>query len=148
MKSVSPYTIFNITNNTFSGNRANINGGGIYSGSSAVELMNTIVANNTSDNCFGIITSLGFNLEDTNTCGFTKMTDLTNTNPQLGPLQDNGGPTLTHALLPISPAIDRADNAACPTDDQRGKPRPIDICDSRSSAAFWVALFNDTIASS
>jgi hypothetical protein len=35
-------------------------------------------------------------------------------------LADNGGPTLTHALLPGSPAIDTAETAACPATDQRG----------------------------
>ncbi|MCO6042745.1 right-handed parallel beta-helix repeat-containing protein [Aeoliella sp. ICT_H6.2] len=47
-------------------------------------------------------------------------------NPLLGPLQDNGGPTLTHSLLPGSPAIDAGDPAAVagvgdvPEFDQRG----------------------------
>ena len=54
--------------------------------------------------------------------------DQTNTDPMLGPLQDNGGPTLTQALLPGSPAIDAAastDIAGNPvTVDQRGFPRP------------------------
>jgi hypothetical protein len=40
--------------------------------------------------------------------------------PHLGPLQDNGGPTLTHALLPGSPAIDAGNNVADLADDQRG----------------------------
>jgi hypothetical protein len=42
----------------------------------------------------------------------------------VGPLADNGGPTLTMALLPGSPAIDAADTAAAPPTDQRGFPRP------------------------
>ena len=48
--------------------------------------------------------------------------------PLLGPLTDNGGPTLTHALLPDSPAINRGDlNAVAgfdgvPEFDQRGEP--------------------------
>ena len=41
----------------------------------------------------------------------------------LGPLADNGGPTLTHALLAGSPAIDAADTAVCPATDQRGVAR-------------------------
>src|SRR5262249_50678305 len=49
-----------------------------------------------------------------------------NTDPQLGPLQNNGGPTQTQALLPGSPAIDAGDNAGCPATDQRGGPRPLD----------------------
>jgi hypothetical protein len=39
--------------------------------------------------------------------------------PQLGPLQDNGGRTWTHALLPGSPAIDRGNNAFGLFVDQR-----------------------------
>jgi beta-glucanase (GH16 family) len=42
----------------------------------------------------------------------------------IGPLAGNGGPTLTHALLPGSPAIDAAGDAACPATDQRGVARP------------------------
>jgi hypothetical protein len=41
-------------------------------------------------------------------------------------LQDNGGATLTMALLPGSPAIDAGDNVNCPAADQRGFPRPVD----------------------
>ena len=38
-------------------------------------------------------------------------------------LADNGGPTLTHALLAGSPAIDAGDTAVCPATDQRGVAR-------------------------
>ena len=48
-----------------------------------------------------------------------------NVNPLLGPLQDNGGPTFTHALLPGSPAIDAGRSVGLTT-DQRGAPRPVD----------------------
>ena len=44
--------------------------------------------------------------------------------PLLGALADNGGPTLTHALLTGSPAIDAGNDAACPATDQRGVTRP------------------------
>ena len=47
-------------------------------------------------------------------------------NPDLGPLQDNGGPTQTMALLPGSPAIDTGDSSGLST-DQRGDPRPVDF---------------------
>lgn len=42
--------------------------------------------------------------------------------PQLGPLADNGGPTMTHALLPGSPAINAGDDSVTETTDQRGLP--------------------------
>jgi uncharacterized repeat protein (TIGR01451 family) len=52
-------------------------------------------------------------------------------NPDLGPLQNNGGPTDTMALLPGSPAIDLVDSATlCATPDQRGIARPTPVCDS------------------
>ena len=44
----------------------------------------------------------------------------------LGPLQDNGGPTWTHAPLSGSPAIDQGKSFGLTT-DQRGQPRPFDI---------------------
>ena len=50
--------------------------------------------------------------------------------PRLGPLADNGGPTLTHALLSSSPAFDAGSNALAVdvngqplTTDQRGEVR-------------------------
>jgi hypothetical protein len=54
----------------------------------------------------------------------------------LGPLQDNGGPTMTHALLPGSVAIDHVPASMCLdengdplTTDQRGFPRDDSMCD-------------------
>jgi len=38
---------------------------------------------------------------------------------------DNGGPTLTSALLFGSPAIDAGDNSTCASTDQRGAHRPV-----------------------
>ena len=91
-----------------------------------------IVANSPSgDNCAGgtsgTLTSQGHNLDSGNTCGFAGPGDLVNMDPQLGPLQDNGGPTPTQALLPGSPAIDAGgDDCPPPATDQRGFPRPVD----------------------
>src|SRR5438045_8503037 len=54
---------------------------------------------------------------------------VTNTDPLLGPLADNGGPTRTHALLPGSPAINAGNSSGAPATDQRGAGRvgPVDI---------------------
>src|SRR5262249_745180 len=71
-------------------------------------------------------TSNGHNLESGNTCKFTAPTDFINTNPLLGPLAKNGGPTRTHALLSASPAIDTGDPGTCPPTDQRSIVRPQD----------------------
>ncbi len=56
----------------------------------------------------------------------TAIGDQTYTNAQLGPLQDNGGPTATMALLPGSPALDKGKSLGVTT-DQRGLARPVDI---------------------
>jgi hypothetical protein len=117
-----------INNSTISGNSAN-RGGGIASG--AATLQNSIVANNSSENCYGTMTSHGYNLSSDNTCNFDNAGDLNNTDPLLGPLQNNGGPTQTMALPSGSPAVDAGNPNGC-TDslghllktDQRGKPRP------------------------
>jgi hypothetical protein len=71
----------------------------------------------------GTIVSNGHNLDGDGTCGLGEPTDLPGTDPLLGPLADNGGPSETHALLPGSPAID-AGPPTCEATDQRGVPRP------------------------
>jgi hypothetical protein len=129
-----------MTNVTFADNvllRLNGMGGNIFQGydpTSFVQFKNTLVVYNSSGvSCFidaGSITSLGHNLSNDNTCNLTATGDMTNTNPLLGPLQNNGGATFTHALLPGSPAINAGDNNGCPSTDQRGVPRPqAGICD-------------------
>jgi hypothetical protein len=84
------------------------------------------------EDCCGPITSIGYNLDSDGTCDLTSGGDKSNNHDaKLGPLQDNGGPTLTHALLFGSPAIDAGDPNGCTdpsgnllTTDQRGFPRP------------------------
>jgi hypothetical protein len=58
-------------------------------------LQSTIVANNRpGNNCFGTVTSLGFNLSSDTSCSFAGSGDLNGTNPRLGQLRNNGGPVL------------------------------------------------------
>ena len=99
-------------------------GGGILSDGTVV-FINAIIANIPPGvDCGGGFTSLGHNLDSDGTCNLTQPTDLSNVDPLLGPLQDNGGTTFTHALLPGSPATDAGDDANCPDPDQRGVARP------------------------
>ncbi len=122
-----------VTQSTISGNSASgVGVGGIFDSQGnfdpgTVTLSRSIIANNALRNCAGSITDGGYNLENATSCGFSQSTSLTNTNPGLGPLQDNGGPTLTHALSPGSPAIDKGTSAGLTT-DQRGTgfPRTFD----------------------
>jgi hypothetical protein len=122
-----------INNCTMSGNQANSVGGGISNaGSNAtLEIGNTILNASTQganivNGQGGTITSRGYNLSSDNAAGFlTGAGDQINTNPILGPLQDNGGPTFTHDLLAGSPALNAGDPNFTPPpfDDQRGYAR-------------------------
>lgn len=87
-------------------------------------LINTLLATNAPTNCSGSITDAGHNLSSDNSCIFTNVGSVNNVDPRLGPLQDNGGPTLTIALLPGSPAIDAGITLAGIATDQRGVVRP------------------------
>ncbi len=134
-----------VTNATLTANRSNQPGGG-YFGDSGSTFKSTIVAANSAAsghaNCDGPMapSSAGNNLEDTmpTTCNFTAAGDLVGVPADLGPLADNGGPALTHALLAGSPAIDHIPLAQCTqqgtpqpvTTDERGVPRGLDgACD-------------------
>ncbi len=78
-------------------------------------------------NLSGTVSSDGYNLASDDGGGFlTAATDQANTDPMLGPLQDNGGPTFTPALLPGSPATDQGYGFGL-TADQRGLPRTLDL---------------------
>jgi len=90
------------------------------------------------------VTSQGNNIEDADTCGFTLLTDLKNTEPLIAVLADNGGLTETHDLTETSPAVDAGSQTICDDvvtrvgadTDQRGQLRTLDgdldttaICD-------------------
>ena len=122
-----------ISSVTIAGNNVNAPGGALLNRGQA-QFKNTIVAGNTATpagNCAGTGTfaSGGFNLESANSCVFNAAGDLVNTDPHLGPLQNNGGPTPTQALPVGSPAVDTGDCSPLPgapplTVDQRGVARP------------------------
>jgi hypothetical protein len=125
-------SIVTVSNSTISDNSAPSVGGGIYNAAynasiAGVETGNTIFdAGSSGENIFnsaGTVTSLGYNVSSDDGGGFlTGAGDQINTDPLLGPLQNNGGPTFTHALLPGSPAIDAGDPNFTPPPfyDQRG----------------------------
>jgi uncharacterized protein (TIGR03437 family) len=125
-----------VVNSTIVNNNG-VSGGGIRSGTliasaiSITTLRNTIIANNSSPNITNTvnatITSLGYNLTSDGGSGFiTGTADQINTDPLLGQLQNNGGLTLTHALLDGSPALDKGQSSGSTT-DQRGVRRPMDL---------------------
>ncbi len=123
---------------TLTANTAGRGGDGIsntsqYDQIGTVALMNSIM----DGDCEGPASSAGGNLESPgNTCGFDQPTDQRNLSAEdlaLAPLQDNGGSTKTHALLPGSVAVDQIALDACRVDeDQRGELRAwgqMPLCD-------------------
>ena len=116
-----------VTNSTFSGQNYGVGNEGTLSISSCtitgnlsdgiinegpLTLSNSIVTGNTANNIRNVNSNVVIN----------GGTNLIAGDSMLGPLQDNGGPTYTHALLPYSPAIDAGNSPL--TTDQRGLARP------------------------
>ena len=136
--------------------------GGIYTNSATLSLKSNLFSGNfkhtvydsgpvvvvnvkdTASDGSGAASSEGHNLFATET-GITGLvpSDLRNVAAPLGPLQDNGGPTQTHALPINSPAIHAGDNAGAPATDQRGVERPqggtVDI-GAYEAAAFAILI--------
>ncbi len=155
-----------IYNATITGNGAQF-GGGIKGTGLWLALRNTLLAGNSASvdgpDCYAMTAaSGGYNLiGNTAGCGISVGTgDLRNVEPDLGPLQDNGGPTDTHALMLDSLAVDAGNPVGCLNDvgeelvtDQRGFARPVDgdgdmqaVCDigayelAPTTASFSVFL--------
>jgi CSLREA domain-containing protein len=141
-------------NVTITGNIANSDafgtldfGGGVYKEDGTLTFRNSILTNNlhlneagppSNDECFGGITSTGNNIVTVPVGGICSIAgSYAAVGASLGPLQNNGGPTQTHALLTGSAALDAGNPAGCTeivgeilTTDQRGEPRPVGVaCD-------------------
>lgn len=104
-----------------------MNGGAINNRLGTLDIKSTILKRGESGsnivNDSGTVTSHGYNLSSDDGSGYLiGPGDQINTDPLLGPLQDNGGLTFTHELLPGSPAIDTGDPTFTPPPlfDQRG----------------------------
>jgi uncharacterized repeat protein (TIGR01451 family)/CSLREA domain-containing protein len=113
-----------LTNVTVANNSGSVSS--MFNTGGALTVKNTIFASSSLANCNAAITNGNNNLQfpDT-TCGPSFISG----NPNLGPLQNNGGPTQTRDLLAGSLALETADTATCagaPVSnlDQRGFNRP------------------------
>lgn len=145
VESVGATTLTNctITANTasqqFASGQTRNGGGGVANFgnfSSTPTLKNTIVAGNdspTNPDVAGEINSNGYNLIGDGTGGTISPmegdqigTSDAPIDPLVGPLQNNGGPTETCALLAGSPALDAGGAVEGLTGDQRNLPRPVD----------------------
>jgi len=127
-----------MTNSTVYNNQSKGAGGGVRrDNTQPTTIRNSIIAGNSSTQTSEEDVSGAFVSEGTNLIGNTMgssgwiSTDLLNTDPMLGPLADNGGGTMTHALLNGSQALDAGNNSlavdpqtqAALTGDQRGFQR-------------------------
>jgi hypothetical protein len=145
-----------ISNNTVT--RSDRTGSQLYSGTfgtgmATIQFRNTIISGDGSrPNLFvgagGTFISQGYNLSSDDGSGFlTGDGDFTNTDPMLGPLRDNGGPTKTMALLAGSPALNAGDPAQLGVADQRGVARcgGVNIGAYQASASAFVLTAPATV---
>lgn len=114
-----------LTGCTIYGNSSSTRGGGIFNRESDVTLQSTIVAGNSAvesgPEVGGDFVDVAYSLIQNGTGDeLVPGSNLFGVAPLLGPLADNGGPTLTHAILPGSPALDRGSNPNNLIFDQRG----------------------------
>ena len=121
----------NGTSTTVSADTLSDNGSWGLDNESTVNVFGTILAGNGGGSCSSDTnnnetgTPGGYNIDDGDTCGFqTYYGDQVDTDPMLGSLQDNGGPTQTQAILPTSPAYHQVPASSCLATDQRGETRP------------------------
>jgi hypothetical protein len=128
-----------LTNVTFNLNTASGAGASLFSVSGSITTTNTIIAGGAGGQCVGPLISQGHNLSSDNSCSLNASGDMTNTNPMLAALQNNGGYTRTHMPLPLSAAINKGDNGPCPNVDQIGNNRPFGpACDIGAVEAQFV----------
>lgn len=107
------------------GNATNSVGGGLFGTGGTVTLDSSIVADNSADNDADVSMTITANnslIEDTTGATITGSNNVTATDPGLGILQDNGGPTFTHAITTGSPALNVGSNSLSLANDQRGAP--------------------------
>ena len=117
-----------LSNTTITNNTASDRGSGIFVSTFQVPtpiFHNSILAGNNGNDCesnlglTSFVIADSFNIIQNDACS----TDARNIDPMLGPLANNGGATLSHALLPTSPARNSGDLITCTTEDQRGQLR-------------------------
>ena len=93
-----------------------------------LQLHNSIIAySGTNANSYGVITDVGYNICSDASADLSSGLSYNNTDPELEPFGNYGGPTWCAALQPSSPAIESGDTAGAPATDQRGYLRPAGV---------------------
>ncbi|MCB0020364.1 MAG: hypothetical protein KDE09_21375, partial [Anaerolineales bacterium] len=151
-----------LTSNTFAGNASTnaSNGGSIYNASTMHLAGNIFAAGASGANCVNIAATIidnGYNRSSDATCTNGGTGSMTNVSLNLGPLADNGGPTLTRLPGAGSNAIGAIPNGtginnngetlSCNnvTTDQIGNSRPINVWTACTSGAVEVALLTPSL---
>ncbi|WP_244931607.1 choice-of-anchor Q domain-containing protein [Nocardioides sp. W7] len=140
-----------VVGSTVARNVATVGVSGIHNDHGTVELASTIVGPQTGVGCGGnspVFVSRGYNLDSGTGCGLAGTGDQSGTDPQLGPLQDNGGVTATLLPAATGPAVDRIPVGTafyaismCARQDQRGVPGPVAGATGCSVGAVEPAAF-------
>ena len=163
-----------VDNSTFVGNSATLRGGAVYSGAADTRLTNVTITGNTTGD-FGAFGQFGTAATITNTILSGNSNGGNGSNIQndvptngrlsaatsnnlidvpvgtllLGPLADNGGPTMTVALQAASAAVNAGTNVGVAFSDQRGRPRQfgpaVDIGAYESQATDRKAVLNQLV---
>jgi hypothetical protein len=125
--------------------------GGVRNFLTTVNALNTLFGNNAATSApdfSGTLSSQGHNLISNRSGGSGySATDLLDVDPGLGPLQDNGGPTVTHALLAGSPALNAGNPNQLGVPDQRGVVRTggVNVGAYQASASTFLLIAPDAI---
>jgi hypothetical protein len=141
---IANYTDLAVTNSTLTGNV----GSGIAGFVGTVTLQNSLIVAPTGSTTCALANQAndrGGNLESGTGCTFFNPSSQSNADPLLGPLADNGGPTLTHLPAPGSPALGLGSARNCPAVDQRGVPRPAGAACTSGAVEGTVTLAPPTL---
>ncbi len=143
-----------LVNVTVTQNTAKFGGSGISTDDNTLEVHNSLIAGNTGTDMVDIVGLLqgisSYNLIGISGTG--GLLDKVNgnqvgvSNPGIGPLADNGGPTQTHALLPGSPALDKGTNSKASSTDQRGMNRMVDATGADQIATVDIGAFEAQVS--
>jgi len=124
----------------------------MFSNAGTATVVSSIIAGSAANHCGATaLLSGGNNLDSNGSCAFAAPGDQNDVDPELGPLADNGGPTLTHLPASNSPVVDHGAVAGCPGTDQRGETRPKDgdgggpVCDVGAVEAAMDLCPNDPL---
>jgi hypothetical protein len=121
-------------------------GGNIANGRGSFSLTNCIIAyGSPGTNAHGSFVRSDYNISSDRSVRKLGKHSLINTNPLLGVLANNGGPTDTLALMASSPAIDAGDPTFAPPIDQRGVPRPLGARGDMGAYEYGIFLIAPTI---